>query len=145
MSDVIAECALCSGAGGIVLWRDDRLRVVLVDESDYPGFCRVIWHAHIREMSDLAAQERGHVMAVVFEVEALLREVLNPDKINLASLGNLTPHLHWHVIPRWRDDPQFPGSIWSERLREPPVRASADLDATLRARLAVRLGRIVST
>ena len=38
-----------------------------------------------------------------------------PDKINLACLGNLTPHIHWHVIPRFYDDNHFPGSIWSQQ------------------------------
>jgi diadenosine tetraphosphate (Ap4A) HIT family hydrolase len=90
-------------------------------------------------MTDLATADRNHLMAVVFEVEAVLRDVLAPDKINLASLGNLTPHLHWHVIPRWRDDPHFPGSIWGERLREPAVRTLPDLETTLRDRLATRL------
>ena len=139
-SDRIA-CPLCTTPGGALLWRDVRLRAVLVDEPDYTGFCRVIWNSHEKEMTDLATADRDHLMAVVFEVEGVLRDVLAPDKINLASLGNLTPHLHWHVIPRWRDDPHFPGSIWGERLREPAVRALPDLETTLRDRLATRLGR----
>ena len=73
-------------------------------------------------------------------MEAALRDMLDPDKINLASLGNMTPHLHWHVIPRWRDDPHFPGSIWGERLREARPPALPDLEARLRDRLADRLG-----
>jgi diadenosine tetraphosphate (Ap4A) HIT family hydrolase len=113
---------------------------VLVDEPDYPGFCRVVWDAHVKEMTDLPAADRSHLMAAVFELEAVLRDLLDPDKINAASLGNLTPHLHWHVIPRWRDDPHFPGSIWGERLREPPLRAWPNLEASLRDRLASRLG-----
>lgn len=141
MSDRTADCPLCTSAGGALLWRDDQLRVVLVDGPGYPGFCRVIWHAHVKEMSDLCAEDRGRLLAVVLEVEILLREVLRPDKINLASLGNMTPHLHWHVVPRWRDDPHFPGSVWGERVREPPVRALPDLEATLRDQLAVRLGQ----
>lgn len=144
MAGTAADCPLCATAGGSVLWRDDQLRVVLADEPDYAGFCRVVWNAHVKEMSDLAAREREWMMAVVFEVESSLREVLRPDKINLASLGNLTPHLHWHVIPRWRDDPHFPGAIWAERLREPPARPSSDLEAALRRRLAVRLGCITT-
>ena len=144
MSDQTQGCSLCTALGGALLWRDELLRVVLVDEPDYPGFCRVICNSHVREMSDLAPAERARVMTLVLEVEVLLREVLRPDKINLASLGNLTPHLHWHVIPRWRDDPHFPGSVWGERLREPPARALADLEATLRHRLAGRLGCVRS-
>ena len=58
-------------------------------------------------------------MRVVFELEAGLRELLQPDKINLASLGNAVPHLHWHVIPRFRGDPHFPSPIWGAPLRQP--------------------------
>ena len=139
MSDVHPTCELCTASGGAVLWRDDSLRVVLVDDPDHPGFCRVIWNAHVKEMTDLGADDRNHLMAVAFEVEALLREVLQPDKINVASLGNMTPHLHWHVIPRWRDDPHFPNPIWGTRQRDATPRAFPDLEATLRNRLSSRL------
>ena len=134
------NCELCENPGGALLWRDERLRVVLVDDPDYPGFCRVIWNAHVKEMTDLSTADRWHLMGVVFEVEAILRAALDPDKINLASLGNLTPHLHWHVIPRWRDDPHFPGSVWSPRQRDALARGLPDLEATLRDRVVVRLG-----
>jgi diadenosine tetraphosphate (Ap4A) HIT family hydrolase len=53
-------------------------------------------------------------MNVAFVVERVLREVLKPEKINLASLGNKTPHIHWHVIPRFETDIHFPETIWSE-------------------------------
>jgi diadenosine tetraphosphate (Ap4A) HIT family hydrolase len=113
-----ADCELCRLPGGRLIWRDRRCRVVEVEEAGYPGFCRVIWNEHIAEMSDLAADDRAHCMAVVNAVELALREALQPDKINLASLGNMVAHLHWHVIPRFRDDPQFPQPLWAPRLRE---------------------------
>jgi diadenosine tetraphosphate (Ap4A) HIT family hydrolase len=111
------NCELCAAPGGIVLWHDARCRVIHVDEPGYPGFCRVIWNAHVREMSDLSAADRAHCMHVVFAVERVLREVMNPDKINLASLGNMVAHVHWHVIPRFVDDPHFPQPIWGIRQR----------------------------
>jgi diadenosine tetraphosphate (Ap4A) HIT family hydrolase len=110
-------CELCDQAGGTLLWQDDRCRVVLVRDADYPGLCRVIWKQHVKEMTDLSAAEREHLMATVFAVEAALREVLQPDKINLASLGNLTPHLHWHVIPRFLHDKHFPQPVWGAAQR----------------------------
>jgi len=100
-----------------VLWRDERCRVIEAQEPDYPGWCRVVWHAHVREMSDLPESERHHLMRVAYAVEHALREVLHPDKINLASLGNVVPHLHWHVIPRFTDDAHFPDSVWAVRRR----------------------------
>ena len=110
-------CELCKAAGGTLLWQDPRCRIVEVETPDYPGFCRVIWNNHVREMTDLDSTDRAHFMGIVFAVEQVLREVLRPEKINLASLGNQVAHLHWHVIPRFRDDPHFPQPVWGERQR----------------------------
>jgi diadenosine tetraphosphate (Ap4A) HIT family hydrolase len=77
----------------------------------------VVWNAHVREMTDLAPAEREHFMLVVYRVERALRELLSPDKINLASLGNQVPHLHWHVIPRFADDAHFPDPVWGAKRR----------------------------
>ena len=135
--DAALVCELCSQTGGEVLWQDATCRVVLVADPDYAGYCRVIWGAHVREMTDLAQAERQHCMRVVCAVEQALRTVLNPHKINLASFGNMAPHLHWHVIPRFEDDPHFPNSVWGERQRAGrPGHNAADLASKLRAALA---------
>lgn len=105
-------CPLCASDGGQLVWRDDRLRVILPDEPDYPGFTRVVWHAHVAEMTDLPTADREALMRAVWAVEAAQREALAPDKVNLASFGNMVAHLHWHVVPRWRDDRNFPESVW---------------------------------
>src|SRR5215510_11730692 len=112
-------CELCERDGGRLIWRGDECRVVLVEEPGYTGYCRAVWNAHVKEMTDLAMPERLRFMGMVFTVEQALRTLLKPDKINLASLGNATPHLHWHVIPRFRDDPHFPNSIWGAATRPP--------------------------
>jgi diadenosine tetraphosphate (Ap4A) HIT family hydrolase len=89
----------------------------MVADADYPGFCRVILHRHLREMTDLPHKERMQLMTVVFAVESAVRRLYEPDKVNLASLGNMTPHVHWHLIPRWRDDRHFPQPIWAATQR----------------------------
>lgn len=104
-------CELCEGPGGDLVWTDSRCRVVRVGDPDYPGFCRVVWREHVKEMTDLALLDQRHFMHIVLAVEQALRQVLDPDKVNLASLGNMTPHLHWHVIPRFRDDRHFPNPV----------------------------------
>jgi diadenosine tetraphosphate (Ap4A) HIT family hydrolase len=120
------SCELCASRGGEVLWRDAFCRIVYVDEADYPGFCRVILERHAKEMTDLSASERERLMAAVFATEAVLRELLHPDKINLASLGNITQHLHWHVIPRYRDDRHFPLPVWAAASKPGTRRAAPD-------------------
>lgn len=100
-----------------MLWRDEFCRIVLVDDPDYPGFCRVVLERHVKEMTDLAPAERARLMNAVFATEAALRDLVLPRKVNLASLGNAVPHLHWHVIPRHGDDRHFPKPIWAEPSR----------------------------
>lgn len=137
------HCPLCSSDGEAVLWASDRCRIIRVADADYPDFCRVIWNEHVREMTDLAPADRQYLMVVVLTVEDVLRRLLSPDKINLASFGNVVPHLHWHVIPRWENDKHFPEPIWGRVQREvpaPAVRVSREvliehLELTLRERL----------
>lgn len=110
-------CVLCAPTPHAALWQDDFCRVVLLNDKDYPAYCRVELNAHVKEMTDLLPADRARAMKTVFAVELALREVLNPDKINLASLGNKTPHIHWHVIPRFETDRHFPNSHWGEAVR----------------------------
>ncbi|HWH42138.1 MAG TPA: HIT family protein [Usitatibacter sp.] len=136
-----AACEFCDSPGGTVLWQDDFCRVVRADEPDYPGFCRVILARHVREMTDLAQPERERLMAVVFTVERAVRDAMAPHKMNVASLGNMVPHVHWHVIPRFSDDRHFPGPVWAPPRREAAADsariARADgIAALLHARLA---------
>ena len=138
-------CELCQRHGGELLVRMDRLRVVLVDEIRHPGFCRVIWHTHVREMTDLSLADRTELMNVIWHVEAAIREIMQPEKINLASLGNMVPHLHWHIIPRFTDDAQFPAPIWAEakRVTAPDVMAARrSLLPSLRESILKRLGHL---
>jgi diadenosine tetraphosphate (Ap4A) HIT family hydrolase len=118
-------CELCAASGGEVLWQDDFCRIVSVADADYPGFCRVVLRRHVKEMTELAPAERVRLMDAVFATESALRELMQPDKVNLASLGNMTQHLHWHVIPRFGDDRHFPQPVWAQ-----PVRARAERAAS---------------
>jgi len=111
-------CELCDLAAPMTVYADSKLSVIIVDDANYPGFCRVIWRDHVREMSDLAREDRLLLNEAVFAVEQAVREVMAPAKVNLASLGNVVPHLHWHVIPRYTDDAHFPAPVWAAAVRQ---------------------------
>lgn len=133
------DCELCATPGGELLWRDDLCRVVRVPDAEgFPGFCRVVLNRHVAEMSDLPGSEAHALLDVVLATERCVRRLFAPDKINLASLGNMVPHLHWHVIPRWRDDSRFPAPIWAAPVRSAPARPAQDVE-TLRRALATEL------
>jgi diadenosine tetraphosphate (Ap4A) HIT family hydrolase len=108
----LGECAHCAGAGEDRLWEGPDQRIVLVHDTGFEGWCRVIWNAHVSELTDLSEEDRKRVFDAVVALEEALRAELDPWKINIASLGTGVPHLHFHVIPRFRDDPTFPDPVW---------------------------------
>ena len=141
----LADCELCKSDGGAIVLANEWLRVTLVDEPAYPGYVRVIWNDHVREMSELQDDERLRLMRTVFAVESAQREVLSPLKINLASLGNMTPHLHWHVIARFADDLHYPQPVWGVAQRAPPeqtLHARRALVDRLRGVIAEKVSRV---
>ncbi|WP_149136737.1 HIT family protein [Cupriavidus campinensis] len=118
----------------------DRARVILVEHERHPGFCRIVWNDHAAELTDLDDADQAWLMRLVARVERTVREVMTPDKVNLAALGNMVPHLHWHIIPRYRWDTHFPEAIWAapQRAAEPARIGELALRLpTLRTALAV--------
>ncbi len=109
------DCSLCQSPGGVVLWQHPSMRVIDACDPLYPGFTRVVWNAHVKEMTDLTPSDQLLLMQGVLMVESVQRSVLKPDKINLAAFGNVVPHLHWHIIPRWCDDAHFPQPVWASQ------------------------------
>jgi len=133
-------CELCEQPGGVLVATGPAWRVIRVVDADFPAFYRVVWIAHVAEFTDLSPSDRIACMDVVARVEAVLRERLSPVKVNLAALGNMVPHLHWHVIARFDWDSHFPQPVWGTRQRDvtPPATARLavsleSLDAAVRA------------
>ena len=127
-------CPLCQEDGGLLIARHEKFRIIRAlgpDGADFPAFYRVIWNDHVAEWTDLVPADRSALMQAVAKVETVLRNMLQPTKINLASLGNVVPHLHWHVIARFDWDNRFPAPVWAA-----PARANdAERLAALQARL----------
>ncbi|UUX96840.1 HIT family protein [Aquabacterium sp. J223] len=118
----VAGCPLCEEDGGRLVLRTPRLRVIRAEDDDFPAFYRVVWQDHVAEWSDLPAADQALTMAAVTAVERTLRAQLRPTKVNLASLGNAVPHLHWHVVARFDWDSRFPQPVWApaQRAVDPP-------------------------
>lgn len=145
-------CPLCDAAGGALVFQADRFRLVRADEAGFPAFYRLVWSAHVAEFTDLSREDRGLCMDAVAAVEEVMRARLAPTKMNVASLGNAVPHLHWHVIARFDWDSHFPGSVWAAAQRPPPAGKLAALaeelpalDEALAAALADRPGNCTAS
>jgi diadenosine tetraphosphate (Ap4A) HIT family hydrolase len=132
-------CPLCQAPSGeSIIWQSPQLRIVWGGETDHPCLVRVIWHSHATEMAHLNTAEKHALMAAVFVVESAMQQVLQPKKLNLASLGNWVAHLHWHVIPRWEDDAHWPNSIWAASQRGPAAHG-VPLKPALAALIALQM------
>lgn len=133
------SCVLCESDGGLVIARAPQFRVVRVVDGDearrFPAFYRLIWTAHVAEFSDLPVTDRHACMDAVTEIERVLRSLLAPTKVNLATLGNVVPHLHWHVIARFDWDSHFPAPVWAAAQRDEAQGGAA-------ARLALPLATV---
>ena len=129
-----APCVLCDTDGGVLLHRAPRWRLIRANDTPaFPAFYRVVWGAHVAELSDLSEAERHECMDAVARVERLMRDHLSPTKINLAALGNMVPHLHWHLVARFDWDSHFPAPIWAPAQRDLAAGALATLTQQLPA------------
>ena len=109
-------CPLCSKIDEDIIYENDIFRVILVDEI--PGYIRVIANKHIKEFSELSDKEAIDIMLAIKKIEKKMLEFLRPDKVNIASLGNMVPHLHIHIIPRYENDPWWPGTTFCDKKRD---------------------------
>lgn len=114
---MVNDCPLCAPQGELEVVRTDKFRVIRVDDPDFPGYFRLIWNEHVKENSDLSEEDRLILWRALCEIERIMNEELSPDKINLAEFGTMVPHLHWHLIARYRDDASYPDSYWSPKVR----------------------------
>ena len=126
----LAGCPLCDEAGGRLVLQKPKWRLIHAQERGFPAFYRVVWQEHVREFSQLAAADRHELADVLATVEAAMLRHLSPTKMNVASLGNAVPHLHWHLVARFEWDSHFPAPVWAGAQREAPAQR---LEALARA------------
>lgn len=129
-----AYCPMCAGVTGRVVWHSAAWRVVHADsaaEENFPVFYRLVSNAHYEEWSELPEPLRQEGMAILCRIETCMRQYFEPRKINLASLGNMVPHVHWHIIARYEWDTHFPNPVWGSPLRAADARQTAALRALL--------------
>lgn len=136
-----SNCPLCADAGGVLIASSPLWRVIRAEDAAFPAFYRVVWNEHVAEFSALSSAQRSICMDVVCTVEQVLISALQPTKINLAALGNVVPHLHWHVIARFEADSHFPQPVWGAPQRDQPDASGllkiglSELDARMKATL----------
>lgn len=100
-------------------------RVLLMNDRTYPWLILVPEREGLKDLHDLAPADHGAVMAEIGRASRALRRLRDPDKINVAALGNVVAQLHVHVIARFTTDPAWPRPVWGVRPPEPYDAAGA--------------------
>ena len=120
-SEKTQNCSMCNR------WKsDEALRImefrlsylVLNRDQFFPGYCLLFTKKHITELFHLDPEARQELMEEVSRVACVLSGLFRADKINYELLGNMVPHIHWHLVPRFRHDPLWPQPVWAEPHQE---------------------------
>ena len=114
--------------------------VVLADEQVYRGYCILFLRDHAEHLSDLSLERQGRIWDDVARVATAVRKVVEPVRLNYASLGNFVTHVHWHVIPRHADDPEPLHPIWVRSVSERRLSLGEDQRRALIADLRRAMG-----
>ena len=94
----------------------------LSSNQTYRGHCLLILDLrHATRPGELSSDEWGAFCADLHLAEKAMMQALQPDHINVAIFGNVVPHLHWIIVPRYRDDPRWEAPIWITTLAEMPI------------------------
>ena len=127
-----AECVLCRviEEGSYVVWRDDRVAVILNAFPYTSGHVMVLPVRHVGEVEDVARDEVGAVWSAVANAVRALKAAYTPDGLNMgANLGRVAGagipgHFHVHVLPRWNGDTNFMTSVAETRVMPESLDAS---------------------
>ena len=140
-------CTACDRLEGARAGRDPDFvaslpesSVFLADEQTYRGYCHVFMAEHAEQLDEVPIERQLRLWEDAARLATALRAELAPARINFACLGNFLTHVHWHVIPRYADDPESQHPIWvrpfAERRRTLPDAERRDLVRRLRGALA---------
>ena len=94
-------------------------RVLLMNDRRFPWLILVPRRAGLRDFDDVTGAEKPDFHAEIDLASAVLREVAEAEKMNVAALGNMVPQLHVHVIARFAGDAAWPGPVWGVGQAEP--------------------------
>lgn len=119
MTAPISACPLCAprpddspqwlkvaSLGGSSLYLDRN--------QTYRGHCQLVFdRRHVEGLEQLHAEEHDAMMRDLRLAARAIASVVRPDRMNYCSLGNVVPHLHWHLVPRYRTDPRWGAPIYT--------------------------------
>jgi diadenosine tetraphosphate (Ap4A) HIT family hydrolase len=112
-------CSLCqrvqlaqAGQYPYLIHEFEHSYLMLGEHQFYPGYCVVVLKDHHKEMTDIPQPMQVEFFQELMLSSKAIERVMGPKKMNMCSLGNVVPHVHWHFFPRFESDPQFFDPPW---------------------------------
>lgn len=90
---------------------------VQIEKSEIP-WLKVFTNEPLKEFSDCSIELKLEILRVLDIIEKEMIEYFKPEKINIASFGNYVPHVHFHIMARFKDDSYYPEPMWGEQQRD---------------------------
>ena len=145
-------CGICaiigrieSGGFGDLVAELPRSWLILGDAQFYRGYCVLFAKRHITEMHLMPRGEAHELLDELIAVGRTLERVVKPLKLNYECLGNQEPHVHWHVFPRYAEDPMKLAPVWLRAEHERRVALEDDDRRGLIRALRTDLVRVMPT
>lgn len=131
------DCWICQSLEKdhhLVFYETKTSTAKLNPDQYFPGYSFVVFKKHEVELYNISDQERREFLEDMSIVARALALAFKPDKMNYELLGNGQPHMHWHLVPRYRSDPLWGRPIWTSGTRRKRLGQEAYADLVIRIR-----------
>lgn len=95
---------------------ENKYVYVEVENSEIP-WLKIFSKSKEKEFSACDARTQAEIFRLLLLIEKEMLAYFKPDKINIASFGNMLPEVHWHIMARFKNDSYFPEPMWGEQQR----------------------------
>jgi len=99
-----------------IIYENESIKIE-VEESEIP-WLKIFTQEPYKEMSEVPSEVKFQIYELLDLIEVEMIGYFQPEKINIASFGNYVPHVHWHIMARFKEDSFFPEPMWGEKQRE---------------------------
>lgn len=93
----------------------DLCQLRLLNNKNFPWVILVPEIDNISEITDLNSEQYGLLCAEIMLVSRIIKTQLSPDKLNIATIGNVVRQMHIHIVARYENDPLFPNTVWGSQ------------------------------
>lgn len=93
----------------------DLCQLRLINNKNFPWVILVPEIDNIAEITDLNDEQYNLLCAEIMLVSRIIKAEFSPDKLNIATIGNVVRQMHIHIVARYKNDSLFPNTVWGSK------------------------------